>query len=303
MTTAEHELDPLPLELCGWALSASLAAFGGWAWLLSAGVWTSEITAASAGYILLAGLSLVLQVCSNFAAAAARRARAMKLHKSYEWSVRMMMCGAFYNAFSVHHAWEATGLMSPMFPLSIETAFANAPLLLLAGVLAFFEPALYWVGEALRGEAKTRQAKAQAAAIEDAHRREEERRAADEERRKAERAEARARDGGTVPRDNRRPVTRPAKRVALAGLAALAASPALAHEFAPAAPSLEPEAVTSRAFAGDNPLVAEACRLRDSGLSRAETALAMDKSQRQVTRYWAAAEQAGRAARADLVAA
>lgn len=151
---------PLPLEQCGLALSWTLAVFGGWAWLMSAGLWTGELTAKSPGFVLLAALSVVLQIASNYSAAAARRARALELTESFNWAVRLMIAGGAYNAFSLHHAWMATGLIPELFPLTVESMAANAPILFLSLVLAFFEPALYWIDEALKGEFAARAAMA-----------------------------------------------------------------------------------------------------------------------------------------------
>jgi hypothetical protein len=154
----EHDLKPLPLEACGLALSWSLALFGAWAWLLAGGALTGELTMASAGYILLAVLCVVVQIASNYAAAAARRARALKLPGSHAWAVRLMMAGGAFNAFNAHHAWETTGLVPPIWPMSPEAFMANLPVLALSIVLAMYEPALYWIDEALKGEASARKA-------------------------------------------------------------------------------------------------------------------------------------------------
>lgn len=157
---------PLPLEQCGLALSWCLAIFGAWAWLLSAGVWSGEVTARSAGFVLLAVLSVVLQIASNYSAAAARRARVLGLKGSYAWAVRLIVAGGLYNAFSVHHAWESTGLVPPLFPMTPETLLAAAPVLLLSVVLCMFEPALYWIDEAIKGEEALRRAQAEERTLE-----------------------------------------------------------------------------------------------------------------------------------------
>lgn len=155
MTSAagQEDLDPLPLWECGIALSSALAIFGAWAWLTSSGLWDGAVTSASAGYILLSALSVVLQLASNVAAAAARRARAYGLQGSFCWAVGLMTAGASYNAFSVHHAWEVTGLIST----DADALFALL-IIVLSVVLAGFEPALYWIDEALKGEASSRRA-------------------------------------------------------------------------------------------------------------------------------------------------
>lgn len=155
MTSAagQEDLEPLPLWECGIALSSALAIFGAWAWLTSSGLWDGAVTSASAGYILLAVLSLVVQFAANMAAAAARRARAYQLTHSFRWAVGLMTVGAGYNAFSLHHAWEVTGLISP----DADALFAGL-IFVLSVVLAGFEPALYWIDEALKGEAAHRRA-------------------------------------------------------------------------------------------------------------------------------------------------
>lgn len=163
---SDHDLKPLPLELVGRVLSLCLAVFGAWAWLLSAGFWTGAVSAQSAGFVLLAVLSVVLQIASNYAAAAARRASAYQLAASYRWAIGLMLAGGAYNAFSLHHAWEATGLVGPLLPLTAESVVANGPIAVLSIALAGFEPAIYWIDEALRAEASARQAQAESAAAE-----------------------------------------------------------------------------------------------------------------------------------------
>lgn len=163
---SDHDLKPLPLELVGRVLSLCLAVFGAWAWLLSAGLWTGEVSAQSAGFVLLAVLSVVLQIASNYAAAAARRASAYQLAASYRWAIGLMLAGGAYNAFSLHHAWEATGLIGPLLPLTAESVIANGPIAALSIALAGFEPAIYWIDEALRAEASARQAQSESAAAE-----------------------------------------------------------------------------------------------------------------------------------------
>jgi len=154
----------LPLEFWGLALSIALATFGAWGWLHQAGVWTGEMSPASPGYALLAVLCVIVQIASNQVAAAARRTRERKLHGSHRWSVRLMLAGGAFNAVNIHHAWECTGMFPPLWPLSIETTLANIPILALSIVLAVFEPALYWIHDALLShDAKARDAEMKAA--------------------------------------------------------------------------------------------------------------------------------------------
>lgn len=111
-----HDLEPLPLEACGRALSIALALFGAWAWPTAAGVFTAEadMGAHTPGFVLLAVLAVIVQFAANNAAAAARRAGEIELHGSKRWSVRLVAIGGLFNAFNTHHAWEMTGL-APKF--------------------------------------------------------------------------------------------------------------------------------------------------------------------------------------------
>lgn len=153
MAAAEHELKPLPLWQTGIALSGAIATFGAWAWLQKADVWTLTTTSVSAGYILLATLSVVLQVASNLAAAAARRARSFGLTRSFQWSVALMTAGAAYNAFSFHNALEVCGMIGPDADASMKLV-----LTIISIGVAGYEPAIYWIDEALRAETDTRRA-------------------------------------------------------------------------------------------------------------------------------------------------
>jgi hypothetical protein len=151
-----HILPDLPLERIGLALSWTLAIFGAWGWLFAAGVWTGDVTARSAGFVLLAVLAIVVQIASNYAAAAARRARTWELWGSHRWAVALMVCGGLFNAYSLHHAWEVTGAVPPMTQLTLAAAIAAAPVLLISLGVSMFEPAIYWINEALAAEGAAR---------------------------------------------------------------------------------------------------------------------------------------------------
>lgn len=148
---AGHELEPLPLWQTGVALSSAIAIFGTWAWLEKAGVWTHVVTSKSAGFILFAALSVILQASSNFAAAAARRARSFGLHRSFQWAVGLMTMGGAYNAFSFHNALDVCGMLGPD-----ADAFLQVVLFVISIGIAGYEPALYWIDEALRAESDER---------------------------------------------------------------------------------------------------------------------------------------------------
>lgn len=151
-----HILPDLPLERIGLALSWTLAIFGAWGWIFAAGVWTGDVTARSAGFVLLAVLAIVVQIASNYAAAAARRARTWELWGSHKWAVALMVCGGLFNAYSLHHAWEITGAVPPITELTLAAAIAAAPVLLISLGVSMFEPAIYWINEALAAEGAAR---------------------------------------------------------------------------------------------------------------------------------------------------
>lgn len=163
MTTAtalpEPELQRLPLQECAYALSIALAAFAAWAWLSSAGVWAAfsgsgDLAPQAAGFILLAALSFIVQIAANVAAAAARQAQACKLPKEFDRARALMFLGGAFNAVSLHHAFELVGFLTGDMAFLIWA---------LAGALAFYEPAQYWIDEALAHERELRKARAEAA--------------------------------------------------------------------------------------------------------------------------------------------
>lgn len=226
LATPEPELQRLPLQECAYALSVALAAFAAWAWLSSAGVWAAlgglrgALAPQAAGFILLAALSFIVQIAANVAAAAARQAQACKLPKEFERARTLMLLGGAYNAVSLHHAFSLVGFLSGDMALLIWP---------LAGALAFYEPAQYWIDEALAHERADRKAKRDAAeqAAMDAHH-ERNRRLDDEAR---QRREASQNAGGTsvvTNLDAHRPRRRRASQTALA-IAAAAAAPMAAN--------------------------------------------------------------------------
>lgn len=159
VATPEPELQRLPLQECAYALSVVLAAFAAWAWLSSAGVWAAlsglrgALSAQTAGFVLLAALSFIVQIAANVAAAAARQAQAANLPKEFERARVLMLLGGAYNAFSLHHAFTMVGFLSG------DAALLTIPL---AAALAFYEPAQYWVDEALAHARAERKARADA---------------------------------------------------------------------------------------------------------------------------------------------
>jgi hypothetical protein len=220
VATPEPELQRLPLQECAYALSIALAAFAAWAWLSSAGVWAAlsglrgALAPQAAGFILLAALSFIVQIAANVAAAAARQAQATNLPKECERARVLMILGGAYNAVSRHHAFSLVGFLSGDMALLIWP---------LAGALAFYEPAQYWIDEALAHERADRKAKRDAAEQAAADARSERLRRLDDDAR--QRREASQNAGGTevVTRlDEHRPRKRRGAQTAAA--AVLAAS-------------------------------------------------------------------------------
>lgn len=163
MTTiaSEPELERLPLQECAYALSIALACFAAWAWFASAGVWAAigagslaPLVPQAAGFILLAVLSFIVQIAANVAAAAARQAQTYKLPNEFQRARVLMILGGAFNAVSLHHAFTLVGFLTGDFAFLVWA---------LAGALAFYEPAQYWIDEALAHERAGRAAKRDAA--------------------------------------------------------------------------------------------------------------------------------------------
>lgn len=225
VATSEPELQRLPLQECAYALSIALAAFAAWAWLASAGVWVAifaagELAPQAAGFILLAALSFIVQIAANVAAAAARQAQAAKLPKEFDRARVLMFLGGAYNAVSLHHAFELVGFLSG------DMAFLIWPL---AGALAFYEPAQYWIDEALAHERNDRKAKREAAEQAAADARAERSRRLDEEARQRREASQAPPQTPSVTnldahRRRRRRGLQTAMAVGVAGLSPMAAN-------------------------------------------------------------------------------
>lgn len=281
MTTAhalpEPELQRLPLQECAYALSIALAAFAAWAWLSSAGVWAAmgglrgALAPQAAGFILLAALSFIVQIAANVAAAAARQAQAAGLPKEFERARVLMILGGAYNAVSLHHAFSLVGFLSGDMALLIWP---------LAGALAFYEPAQYWIDEALAGARAERKARADAA----------ERAERDAIRQRQERLEARRTEQANVT-----PLARKAALVAGAGATALTGQAAASEPFQGIDPPMNDAPYAQRAHAGADARVAQAMALKGR-FTRAEVARKMRVSESTVTRLWRAGDAANKAA-------
>ena len=129
----------IPILACGLALSSVLAVFSAWGWLSDPGIRAAPVFAA---------LSLVVQIAANLAAAAARRARVLGLVGSFRWAVAICVALGGYNAFSLHHAFVTAGAIGP------DAGAVGALVAALTVVLVVAEQPLYWIDEALKGEAR-----------------------------------------------------------------------------------------------------------------------------------------------------
>ncbi|MGH6950491.1 MAG: hypothetical protein ACREH4_06445 [Vitreimonas sp.] len=301
---AHADLDPVPLEKCAYALSIVLALFAAYAWLARGGVWewlggagdTTALSQLTPLFILFAVLALVLQISSNVAAAAARQALAFDdkgdMRRDFGRAQLLMIAGGAYNTFSLHHAVAFTGVLGYEW-------WADPVAWGLGAILAFYEPGQYWIDASLKVKLAERRALADA-----------QRRAEQEERDNRWRdhdLSRRALEGPATQRPvtsqshtaqpRRSGVSRAArtggKIVMGAGAAQGVTADALAQDVT--LPSEEAVRV-SQAHAGEDPRVAEACRLRDKGMFRAEVAQAMGCSERTVTRLWSKAERENQAA-------
>jgi hypothetical protein len=283
MTTAfalpEPELKRLPLQECAYALSIALACFAAWAWLASAGVWAwvfdgGALTPQAAGFVLLAALSFIVQIAANVAAAAARQAQAAGLPKEFDRARVLMILGGAYNAVSLHHAFSLVGFLAGDMALLIWP---------LAGALAFYEPAQYWIDEALAHERAARKARVEAA---------------DRAERDAIRARQEKLEAKRVEQGNVTPLARKAAVVAGAGAAAFSGQAAASEPFqAFDAPQIDAP-YAQQAHAGADARVAQAMALKGR-MTRAEVARKMRVSESTVTRLWRAGDAANKAALAS----
>ena len=220
--TVNLEAEPLPLERIGWALSGGLAVFSMWGWTEAAGIWSGEAVPSAPGLLLLGFIAVVMQFATNYAAAAARRSGTLKLTGSRAMSFSLLAAGAAYSAYSIHHAWEMTGLIAPFLGLSLNWFVASFWILLLSIVLAVFEPGLYWLHESLTSEVAGRRQEREAEADRARHKREAEAEALRLKR------EAASREAGADHEARPHGLTR-RLAVAASGLS-LIASPAVASE-------------------------------------------------------------------------
>lgn len=279
MTAAivEPELKRLPLQECAYALSVALAAFAAWAWLSSAGVWAAlgglrgALAPQAAGFILLAALSFIVQIAANVAAAAARQAQTAGLPKEFERARVLMILGGAYNAVSLHHAFALVGFLAGDMALLIWP---------LAGALAFYEPAQYWIDEALAGARSERKARADVA----------ERAALEAIRARQERIDARRHEPSNVTL-----LARKAAIVAGAGATALSGQAAASEPLQAIDPQNNDAVVEAPAHAGADARVAKAMALKGR-MTRAQAARKMQVSESTMTRLWRAGDAANRAA-------
>lgn len=280
---AEPELKRLPLQECAYALSIALACFAAWAWLASAGVWAwvfdgGALTPQAAGFVLLAALSFIVQIAANVAAAAARQAQAAGLPREFERARVLMILGGAYNAVSLHHAFSLVGFLAGDMALLIWP---------LAGALAFYEPAQYWIDEALAHERDARKARADAA----------QRAELEKIRERQERLAARQPGDNVTPisAPRERGLTRKAALTVGASATAIAGHGAAAETLQGIDPVQDGAVIVAQAHAGADARVAQAMALKGR-YTRAEAARKLRVSERTVTRLWKAGDDANRAA-------
>jgi hypothetical protein len=287
MTTAfalpEPELKRLPLQECAYALSIALACFAAWAWLASAGLWVwiagaGSLTPQAAGFVLLAALSFIVQIAANVAAAAARQAQSAKLPAEFERARVLMILGGAYNAVSLHHAFSLVGFLSGDMALLIWP---------LAGALAFYEPAQYWIDEALAHERDARKARADAG----------QRAELEKIRERQDRMQARQQGDNVtaISEPRERGLARKAALTAGAGATVLAGHGAAAETFQGVDLVQDGATIVAQAHAGADARVAQAMALKGR-YTRAEAARHLRVSERTMTRLWKAGDEANRAA-------
>lgn len=234
----------------------------------SAGAWMQQ------GEYLRSAICGGAQVLSVIMALACRRG----ITGQMPWAA--MGCGAIAFGFStwaaagLTHAWTANGMAIQTWQVYFLTAS---------------EPAIFLLIEHIKeGRETLRAAHAKRQADEE----EELRRI--RQRQDKEDAERRKLLPAPLPKNVTRlkPRQRIAKAAAIAGAVAVGQAAAVVPAMATDAPMVD-TTKTAPAHAGDNARVAEACRLRDSGMTQAEVAKAMGCSTRSVSRYWSIANRAG----------
>lgn len=135
-----HEREPLPLGLAGWFLSAGVFGFGAWGYLSNG---------FSAGPAFLIALAVIMQVVGALGVRSIKRSKELDLEGSRRASIGLACAGGAFNAYTLHHAFEQTG----MFVGSFETA---ALAWLVSFGVAFCDLASWWIDESLRSEAHER---------------------------------------------------------------------------------------------------------------------------------------------------
>lgn len=153
--TADHERDPLPLGLIGWGVTLTMFGFGCWGYLTRAGAFSDDMSAQSAGWIVLAALSGIMQAAAAIGAKALRRSKNFNLSASKVLSGVLVLCGAVVTGCAVHNALEITG----MDPLSSALIAIGVPVC---------EFSLWWVDESLASETAARRSAADAQSLQEA---------------------------------------------------------------------------------------------------------------------------------------
>jgi hypothetical protein len=157
--TADHDRPDLPLGICGWAISGACCLFAVWGWTDRAGLLSSSdvlhtLRNGGAGFAFYAALSVIMQATGNVAAQAVRRAGKFSLHKSRPWAIGVVGAGLVCTAYSIHNAFERSGLVSAdaaLGPQAVAVAVSIA--------IAFSEVTVWWLDEALKAEAAARRAR------------------------------------------------------------------------------------------------------------------------------------------------
>lgn len=153
--TADHERPALPLGAVGWTTSAAVFVFSAWGYLTRAEAFAPDLSAGDflrstgAGFVLLAALGGIAQFGAAIGAQAIRRAKTFRLTSSFWLSVAMVVGGGLFTAYSVHNAFDATGMLAPGGAVAALAWFVSI------GVVVF-ELGAQWVDESLRSEAHAR---------------------------------------------------------------------------------------------------------------------------------------------------
>lgn len=144
--SVDQDRDPLPLALVGWAISLAIFFFGAYGYVTN-GLESGQLP----GFILATALGGIMQAGAAVGAKAIRRSKNFELDASKILSGVMVATGALFTGYTVHNAFDATGML--------DGGDAAAIAWLISYGVPIFEFSVWWVDESLESEASAIRAK------------------------------------------------------------------------------------------------------------------------------------------------